>query len=89
MKRAVLLVAHGTVDDRGEIPEFLGNIRRGHASPELVAEVERRFDAVGGSPLNRINGEVAAKLEAKLGLSALVASLAYAFKAVLTLRGRA
>ena len=68
MKRAVLLVAHGTVDDREEIPAFLGNIRRGHASPELVAEVQRRFDAVGGSPLNRINRDVAAKLEAKLGV---------------------
>jgi len=65
---AVLLVAHGTVDHLDELPELLTNIRRGHAPPpELLAEVRRRYEAIGGqSPLNRINLELARKLEARL-----------------------
>ena len=35
----VLLVAHGTVTDLDDLPEFVANIRRGRpASPELVAK---------------------------------------------------
>ncbi len=68
MLDAYVLLSHGTVDDAADIPAFLRNILRGHdASAELVAEVSRRFAAVGGSPLNRINGQVAALLEARLG----------------------
>ena len=65
----VLLVAHGTVDSLDDLPEFLTNIRRGHApSPELLAEVRRRYEAIGGaSPLNAINRELAQKLSARLG----------------------
>jgi ferrochelatase len=38
MKDAVLLVAHGTVDDLEDLPAFVTNIRRGHAPPsELIA----------------------------------------------------
>jgi ferrochelatase len=67
---AVLLVAHGTVDELDELPEFLTNIRRGHAPPpELLAEVRRRYEAIGGrSPLNTINRQLAQRLEARLGL---------------------
>ena len=67
---AVLLVAHGTVEELDELPEFLTNIRRGHpAPPELLAEVRRRYEAIGGrSPLNAINREVAQRLEERLGL---------------------
>lgn len=70
MKSAVLLVAHGTVDSLDDLPEFLSNIRRGHApTPELLAEVRRRYEAIGGSsPLNAINRELASKLEAELGV---------------------
>jgi protoporphyrin/coproporphyrin ferrochelatase len=70
MKSGVLLVAHGTVDSLDDLPEFLANIRRGHApSPELLAEVRRRYEAIGGqSPLNAINRELAATLETKLGV---------------------
>jgi ferrochelatase len=70
MSSAVLLVAHGTVDSLDELPEFLANIRRGHPPPpELLAEVRRRYEAIGGvSPLNAINRSLAAKLEAKLGV---------------------
>jgi ferrochelatase len=69
-RAAVLLVAHGTVEQLDELPEFLANIRRGHpAPPELLAEIRRRYEAIGGqSPLNAINRELAARLEERLGL---------------------
>jgi ferrochelatase len=64
---AVLLVSHGSVDDLDDLPAFLANIRRGHAAPpELVKEVRRRYETIGGSPLNAINRELAAKLETRL-----------------------
>jgi protoporphyrin/coproporphyrin ferrochelatase len=65
MKNAALLVAHGTVDDLSELPEFAARIRRGHpAPPELLAELRRRYEAIGGqSPLNAINRRLASRLE--------------------------
>ena len=70
MKQAVLLVAHGTIDELDDLPAFVTNIRRGHAAPpELIAELRRRYEAIGGrSPLNAITREVASKLEARLGV---------------------
>ncbi|MDB4943145.1 MAG: Ferrochelatase, protoheme ferro-lyase [Labilithrix sp.] len=67
---AVLLPSHGTVEELEELPEFLTNIRRGHAPPpELLAEVRRRYEAIGGrSPLNTINRRLAARLEQRLGV---------------------
>lgn len=66
---AVLLVAHGTVDELDDLPELLANIRHGRpAPPDLLAEVRRRYEAIGGkSPLNAINRELASKLAARLG----------------------
>jgi ferrochelatase len=74
-RTAVVLIAHGTVSSLDELPEFLTNIRRGHpAPPELVAEVRRRYEAIGGrSPLLDITQELASKVEAKLGLTTRVA----------------
>ena len=69
MKQAVLLVSHGTVDRLEDLPAFLRNVRRGReAPPELVSELRRRYDAIGGSPLNAINERLATKLEAVLGV---------------------
>ena len=67
---AVLLIAHGTVEDLDDLPTFLKNIRRGHAAPpELLAEVRRRYEAIGGrSPLNAINRDLAKRLENRLGV---------------------
>lgn len=67
---AVVLIAHGTVESLDDLPEFLTNIRRGHAAPpELIAEVRRRYEAIGGkSPLNDINRELGRLLEARLKL---------------------
>jgi ferrochelatase len=69
-RSAVLLIAHGTVEDLEDLPPFLAAIRRGHpAPPALVAEVRRRYEAIGGqSPLNAICWDVAKKLEARLAL---------------------
>jgi ferrochelatase len=70
MTTGCLLISHGTVDDLADLPAFLRNIRRGHeAPPELLEEVTRRYRAIGGaSPLNRISVELAAKVEAALGV---------------------
>lgn len=67
---ALVLAVHGTVDSLDDLPEFLANIRRGHpAPPELLAEVRRRYEAIGGrSPLTDITRALAGKLEARLGI---------------------
>ncbi|AKV03548.1 Ferrochelatase, protoheme ferro-lyase [Labilithrix luteola] len=69
MTDAVVLVAHGTVDALSDLPEFLKNIRRGHAAPpDLLAEVRRRYEAIGGSsPLNAINRALARAVGERLG----------------------
>lgn len=73
---AVLLVAHGTVDRLDDLPEFLTNIRRGRPpEAELLHEVRRRYEAIGGaSPLNQINHAIARKLEARLGVPVRLAN---------------
>jgi ferrochelatase len=79
-KRAVVLVAHGTVEKLEDMPEFLKNIRHGRpAPPELVREVTRRYEAMGGrSPLLDITRDVAKKLEAELRLPVRVAMRLFA-----------
>ena len=76
MERAVLLVTHGTVDDLADLPGFVTNIRRGSPPPpELIVELERRYQAIGGrSPLNDTTKRLAHKLEQKLGLPVRMAS---------------
>jgi ferrochelatase len=68
-EEAVLLASHGTVDRLDDLPAFVTNVRRGHAPPDdLVAELRRRYEAIGGSsPLNAINAEVARRLAARTG----------------------
>lgn len=62
---AILLTAHGSVEDLAEIPAFLSRIRRGRPPPQgLVEELTRRYRAIGGSPLLRIT-ERQAKLLAE------------------------
>jgi ferrochelatase len=71
MTGAVLLVSHGSVDDLDDLHAFVTNVRHGHAPPpELVRELLRRYEAIGGrSPLNAIIAEVAQKLERALGVT--------------------
>jgi ferrochelatase len=73
---AVVLVSHGTVDDLDDLPAFVTNVRRGHPpGAELVAELRRRYAAIGGrSPLNDINTELARKLAAVLGVPVALAN---------------
>jgi ferrochelatase len=80
VRRAVVLVAHGTVDDLGDLPAFLANIRRGHPAPDsLVAELRRRYEAIGGSsPLNAINARLAHALHAVLGVPVKLANRLWA-----------
>ncbi len=69
MSAAVLLVSHGTVENLDDLGAFVTHVRRGRAPPqELVSELRRRYDAVGGSPLNTINAEVARKLAARMDM---------------------
>jgi protoporphyrin/coproporphyrin ferrochelatase len=71
---AILLTCHGTIERTEDIPAFLANIRRGRPTPaEIVHEVERRFNHIGGSPLMRITRDQAAALAARLDLPVHVA----------------
>ncbi|HEX2732409.1 MAG TPA: ferrochelatase [Polyangiaceae bacterium] len=70
----ILLVAHGTIKQLDELPEFLRRIRRGREpSPELLAEMRRRYERIGGSPLLEITRAQASALEAVSSLPTLVA----------------
>jgi ferrochelatase len=68
MTEAVVLAAHGTVDDLNDLGPFVTNVRRGHLPPpELLRELRRRYEAIGGgSPVNAINAELARKLQSRL-----------------------
>jgi protoporphyrin/coproporphyrin ferrochelatase len=68
-QRGVLLLAHGTVEHEAELPAFLTRIRRGKPpSEELLHEMQRRYRAIGGSPLLRITRQQASALSKHLGL---------------------
>jgi ferrochelatase len=67
---ALLVTAHGTVQSLDEIPAFLQVIRRGRpASEQLVREVSRRYEAIGGrSPLSEITERQTQQVAARLGV---------------------
>lgn len=72
---AVLLVSHGSVDDLADLEGFVTRVRRGRPpSPELVAELRRRYEAIGGSPLNAINARVAERLAGRMGVRVALAN---------------
>jgi ferrochelatase len=72
-RTAVLLTAHGTVAHLEELPAFLSRIRGGRpVSPELLAETQRRYALIGGSPLLRVTEEQAAMLERRIGVPVFV-----------------
>jgi ferrochelatase len=69
----VLFLAHGTVSDVEDIPQFLSRIRGGRpVSPELAAETRRRYELIGRSPLLDITNAQAAALEARLRVPVFV-----------------
>src|ERR1700751_4398419 len=65
----VLLMAPGTPSSLDEMPEYLRLVRGGRpASPELVAEMQHNYGAIGGrSPLTEITLAQAVALGARLG----------------------
>jgi len=68
-----LLVAHGTVADLADLPDFVARIRHGRPPPAgLVEELQRRYEAIGGSPLLRVTEQQARALEAQTGLPVLL-----------------
>jgi protoporphyrin/coproporphyrin ferrochelatase len=63
----VLLLSFGTAETLDDVPDYLARVRGGHVpSPELIAEFQRRFARVGGSPLNAITRAQAAALQEAL-----------------------
>ncbi len=71
---AVLLLAHGTVSSNAELPAFLSKIRRGRPPPPgLIEELEKRYDAIGGSPHLALTRQQAEALSAKMGCECFVA----------------
>jgi len=68
----ILCVAHGTIEDLAEIPDFLKVIRRGRPpSPALIHELTERYRRIGGSPLNAVTARQAQALGQRLGIPAL------------------
>lgn len=74
MKQAVLLLAHGAPERIEDIPEYLSLVRGGRPTvPAIVAEVRRRYAAMGGgSPMNARTREQAEALASRLGVRVYV-----------------
>lgn len=62
MKRALLVMSYGTPERLADVEPYYTHIRRGNPpTPELLAELVGRYEAVGGpTALNRITREQAA-----------------------------
>jgi ferrochelatase len=70
----ILFVAHGTIRETAELPAFLRRIRHGREpSAALVLEMQRRYDAIGGSPLLQTTREQAELVAEHTGLPTFVA----------------
>ena len=49
---AVLLLAHGSPENPGQVPEFLGHVTGGRGlPPQVVEEIRHRYSLIGFSPL--------------------------------------
>ena len=65
----VVLMTYGSPASLDDVPSYLRNIRGGRQPDQaLVAEFQRRYSVIGGSPLLRITREQAAALEKELGV---------------------
>ena len=73
--QAVVLTAHGTVENLDDLAPFIAKIRRGQpAPPSVVEEVRRHYELIGGkSPLLDITRTLAMKVEALLGVPTKIA----------------
>jgi len=67
----VVLMAYGTPRDRDDIEAYYTDIRRGQAPPpDLLADLVRRYDALGGTfPLRDITNRQVAAITSALGPS--------------------
>ena len=73
MTTGVALLTYGSARDAADVPAYLGRVRQGRTpSDELVAEFQRRYQLIGGSPLISITRRLAAELERQLGGDVLV-----------------
>lgn len=64
----VVLMTYGSARDAGDVPAYMSRVRGGRApSEELVAEFQRRYALIGGSPLIPITQRLAKRLEETLG----------------------
>ncbi len=72
-KRAVLLLAHGTPDELGDIPKYLSNVVSGRPMPQAVIdEITHRYGLIGKSPLTALTLEQGHLLSEALGLPVYV-----------------
>jgi len=63
----LVLMTYGAPTGREDLPAYLARVRGGKIpSDELVAEMARRYECIGGSPLVRITMAQAAALEREL-----------------------
>ncbi|HXZ40412.1 MAG TPA: ferrochelatase [Terriglobales bacterium] len=70
---AVLLLAHGSPDSVGEVPEFLLCVTGGRAlPPQVIEEVKHRYGLIGRSPLTELTLKQAQFLAQELGLPVYV-----------------
>ncbi len=69
MTTGVLVMSYGTPRDRSDIEAYYTDIRRGRPpTPELLADLVRRYDAIGGTfPLQAITAAQAAAIADGLG----------------------
>ncbi|HEY6959186.1 MAG TPA: ferrochelatase [Candidatus Limnocylindria bacterium] len=75
MTTGVLLMTYGAPSGDADLPRYLSAVRGGRpAEDALVAEMKRRYERIGGSPLIRITKEQAASLERELGTGYVAAA---------------
>jgi protoporphyrin/coproporphyrin ferrochelatase len=68
MTTGVALLTYGSARDAADVPAYLNRVRQGRTPPDdLVAEFQRRYRLIGGSPLIPITRRLAAELERQLG----------------------
>ncbi len=73
MKRAVILLAHGTPDELEDIPKYLSNVVSGRPMPaSVVEEITHRYGLIGKSPLTALTLEQGRLLAEALGLPVYV-----------------
>lgn len=66
-KRGVLLMTFGSPATLDDVPAYMASVRGGRpASDELVAEFQRRYRVIGGSPLLEITRRQAVAVEERL-----------------------